>query len=342
MTRLTGKRPCQHLGSFYNDSEAYGGLTSSPVTHGFDRFNSTVEVAPTGWTNCQCNAAWQDSCQFGHNNAGTHCGGGPGPDPEAGRGCCFNYWWPNETAPHGISNLSNPTPPDETDYISDSFDRFLDGLNGRPFVAQLAFHNCHIPYVGTEQQRELCQKGTTCTESASSGPLANLSLAQLDFYACLNELDSAVGRVLGALDKYDYGPNTLTWLATDNGPEKDCGPEGYCTLDHYRTGPGSAVPLRGRKRDIWEGGHRIPSVVSVCQRFPLHTHPPCKLHTVLQGGVYINVKRWAQWPAVVKGNVGRVSWEMVRIRRLYLPVKMIIPRLNTNVCCAISLSDNNP
>lgn len=33
-----------HLGSFYNDSEAYGGITSSPVTHGFDRFNSTVEV----------------------------------------------------------------------------------------------------------------------------------------------------------------------------------------------------------------------------------------------------------------------------------------------------------
>ena len=32
-----------HLGSFYNDSEAYGGLTSLPVTHGFDHFNATVE-----------------------------------------------------------------------------------------------------------------------------------------------------------------------------------------------------------------------------------------------------------------------------------------------------------
>jgi len=38
---FTGK---WHLGSFYNDSEAYGGLTSSPITHGFDSFNATVEV----------------------------------------------------------------------------------------------------------------------------------------------------------------------------------------------------------------------------------------------------------------------------------------------------------
>ena len=55
-----------------------------------------------------------------------------------------SYWWPDASAEHGISNLTNPIPPDETLYISDSFDRFLDGLNGRPFVGQLAFHNCHI------------------------------------------------------------------------------------------------------------------------------------------------------------------------------------------------------
>lgn len=79
--------------------------------------------------------------------------------------------------------------------------------------------NCHIPFVGTPEARELCASGTTCTASASSGPLSNLSDAQLDFYACLNELDSAVGRVLDALDAQGYGHNTLTWLATDNGPE---------------------------------------------------------------------------------------------------------------------------
>ena len=89
-----------HLGSFYNDSEKYGGLTSSPVTHGFDRFNSTVEVAPTGTTNCECNSEWQKNCLYGHYGKMTHCGGHQGPDPDAGKGCCFNYWWPDENAEH--------------------------------------------------------------------------------------------------------------------------------------------------------------------------------------------------------------------------------------------------
>lgn len=187
------------------------------MTHGFDRFNSTVEVAPTGTTNCECKAEWQKHCLYGHYGKMTHCGGGQGPDPGARPGCCFNYWWPDESAPHGIMNLSNPVPPDETEYISDSFDRFLVDLSGRPFVAQLSFHNCHIPYVGTPEQRWACGNGTTCTESAASGPLTNLSDAQLDFYSCLNELDAAVGRVLDSMDARGYGKNTLTWLATDNG-----------------------------------------------------------------------------------------------------------------------------
>ena len=273
-----------HLGSFFNDSEAYGGKTSSPITHGFDRFNSTVEVAPTGYTNCQCKQEWAATCYFGHNDAGTHCQGGPGPDPDAGKGCCFNYWWEDATKEHGISNLTEPVPGNEAElYVADSFDRFLGGLGGKPFVAQLSFHNCHIPFVGTPDARELCRNGTTCTETAASGPLANLSSAQMDFYACLNELDGAVGRVLDDLDARGYGHNTLTWLATDNGPEVNCAPEGRCPTSHYVTAPGVADPLRGRKRDIWEGGHRIPSVVS--------------------------------WPAVVQpgatGPGGRISWEQV-------------------------------
>ena len=105
--------------------------------------------------------------------------------------------------------------------------------------------------MGTVEQRQLCQNGTTCTESASSGPLADLTSTQLDFYACLNELDHAVGRVLDAMDANGYGRNTLTWLATDNGPEVNCN-NGLCAPSHFLVAPGNAGPLRGRKRDTWE------------------------------------------------------------------------------------------
>jgi hypothetical protein len=74
-----------HLGSFFNDSEAYGGVTSSPLTHGFTKMNATVEVAPTATTNCQCKAEWLELCDFGHYHEPNHC------YPKGN--CCFNYWW---------------------------------------------------------------------------------------------------------------------------------------------------------------------------------------------------------------------------------------------------------
>ena len=111
---------------------------------------------------------------------------------------------------------------------------------------------------------------------------------ELDFYACLNELDNSVGTVLDALKRLGYYNNTLTWFTVDNGPEVNCPPEGRCGsgpngqipngTEHRPdcAGAGSAGPLRGRKRDVWEGGHRVPGVVS--------------------------------WPAVV-GETARVSWD---------------------------------
>jgi hypothetical protein len=71
------------LGSFYNDSAAYGGFASSPITHGFDLMNATVEVAPTATTNCECQEDWRAACDFGHDGGTTHCNGGIGPDPKA-------------------------------------------------------------------------------------------------------------------------------------------------------------------------------------------------------------------------------------------------------------------
>ncbi len=82
----------RHLGSFYNDSEKFGGRTSSPVTHGFDHFNATVEVAPTATTNCQCRQDWDKNCLFGHYHGPNHCSGGKNPGGGSLKnGCCCEY-----------------------------------------------------------------------------------------------------------------------------------------------------------------------------------------------------------------------------------------------------------
>eukprot|EP00049_Salpingoeca_infusionum_P017279 m.352374 g.352374 ORF g.352374 m.352374 type:complete len:540 (-) comp16501_c0_seq1:365-1984(-) len=241
-----------HLGSFYNDSEHYGGITSSPITHGFDEFNATVEVAPTATANCNCNPKWEGQCEYGHYNMSTHCAGSTGP---GGNNCCFNYWWQDDTKPHGVTNLTNPTPPDDSLYLTSAFEDFLERRKGKPFYTHISFHNCHIPFVGTNVHRELCKAGVMCKPG-------NYSSAQLDYYACLLELDAAIGRVVTALKKHKYFDNTMLWLTSDNGPEGNCHPEGRCKPQWLETWPGSAGLLRGRKRDMWEGGHRVPGLVS--------------------------------------------------------------------------------
>lgn len=68
------------------------------------------------------------------------------------------------------------------------------------------------------------------------------------------ELDWSVGELLKTLDRYELADNTLVVFTSDNGPETNA----YSRIleyNHYSMGP-----LRGLKRDIWEGGHRIPFI----------------------------------------------------------------------------------
>ncbi len=69
------------------------------------------------------------------------------------------------------------------------------------------------------------------------------------------QTDDAVGRVLKALKDGGFAENTLVIFSSDNGPEKYAY-ERVKKFDHRSMGP-----LRGLKRDIWEGGHRVPFIV---------------------------------------------------------------------------------
>jgi hypothetical protein len=168
--------------------------------HGFDFFNATVEVSPTATTNCQCDKAWAGGCDFGHNPPTEHCAGTP--NGVAVGNCCFNYWHGDATAPHGVANTTFPTPDDDATYNADAFIRFLEGRGGAPFLAQVSFHNCHIPYVGTPPRRAACNSSAECAPPLPG--TAPYGSSELDFYACLNELDSSVGAVLDALQRLGY------------------------------------------------------------------------------------------------------------------------------------------
>lgn len=72
----------------------------------------------------------------------------------------------------------------------------------------------------------------------------------------IHELDVIVGRLLKTLDELGVAENTIVVFTSDNGPEVLTAAR--MRTDHEHDG---ARPWRGVKRDVWEGGHRVPMIV---------------------------------------------------------------------------------
>jgi arylsulfatase A len=104
-----------------------------------------------------------------------------------------------------------------------------------PFFLYVPFNSPHAPIVPTEDFA-----GTTNTGGFG------------DFLA---QTDADVGRILAALEANGFRENTLVIFTADNGAEHYAY-ERIRKFQHRSSGP-----LRGLKRDLYEGGHRVPFVV---------------------------------------------------------------------------------
>jgi arylsulfatase A-like enzyme len=74
-----------------------------------------------------------------------------------------------------------------------------------------------------------------------------------NFAAMITRLDADVGRILEQLKASGLDRDTLVIFTSDNGPHK----EGNHDPDYFN----SSGPLRGIKRDLYEGGVRVPFIV---------------------------------------------------------------------------------
>jgi arylsulfatase A-like enzyme len=102
-----------------------------------------------------------------------------------------------------------------------------------PFLAVVWFHTPHEPVRGGP---EFLKMYPNCPKD------------EQHYYAAITAMDLQMARLRKELRDLGIADNTMLWFCSDNGPE-------------HKTGPGSAGSLRGRKRDLFEGGVRVPGIL---------------------------------------------------------------------------------
>lgn len=90
-------------------------------------------------------------------------------------------------------------------------------------------------------------------ESYKKGGYGSQPEAHAAFAAMVDYLDMQVGEIIDKLKELGIYDNTIIIFSSDNGPHK----EGGADPDYFN----SNGPLKGYKRDVYEGGIRVPLIV---------------------------------------------------------------------------------
>lgn len=131
-------------------------------------------------------------------------------------------WWRDEAVAKDEGHV--------TELVTDEAVRFIEeNADESPFFLMLSYNAPHTPLTPMKQDRE---------------PYTHAPLGMRSYAAVVTGMDRGIGRVLSALDSTGVRDDTLVLFLSDNGAETQLMNE----------------PLRGEKRELYDGAIRVPAV----------------------------------------------------------------------------------
>ena len=133
------------------------------------------------------------------------------------------------------------------DLIGNELNAFLDENYKEPFFLYYAMT---LPHANNEGRQDGLE--TTEDDLKVYADLEDMPERHKQFAAMVSRVDTEVGRIISKLKTYGIEENTLVIFTSDNGPHEEGG--------HKSDVFDSNGPLRGTKRDLYEGGIRVPLI----------------------------------------------------------------------------------
>jgi len=132
--------------------------------------------------------------------------------------------------------------------------KFVRENKDRPFFCYYAAIQPHADMIAPERYMQKYRGKYSPESSYSGGYYRAQPKGKAAFVAMVKVLDNYVGELLGELDRLGLRDDTMVIFTSDNGPHK----EGGHDPDFFD----SNRELRGHKRDLYEGGIRVPLIAS--------------------------------------------------------------------------------
>ena len=117
--------------------------------------------------------------------------------------------------------------------------KFIEEHKDRPFCLYVPHEAPHTPFQGPGDPG-FRVKGRVVPEKRSAG------FKKRAYREMVQEMDKGVGEIVATLKRLGLEKNTVVFFVSDNGAASF----------------GSNGSLRGNKGQLWEGGHRVPAIVS--------------------------------------------------------------------------------